>query len=318
MSGGLALWGRGVYAASPYLVAVAGRIRALGILRMLKRPEGRAPLDGSPAVRSRGNSYEGGFPLMRFSFCTLLLLLALLVAFPARAEISAGDFELANRLYGQGKFQEAAAAYEKLLQSGETSAAVCFNLGNACFKSGQIGRALAAYRQAEQFTPRDPDLRANLQFARNQVQGPTVAPDWWQRWLGRLTLNEWTLLAVAAVWVLLLALTLLQVRPAWRPMLKTYLVPLGAAAALLCVCLAAALYSSRFSPTAIVIARNTAVRISPLEESPAAFTAQDGAELRLLDQKDGWLQVNADPRRLGWVRRDQVLLAPGGSGINRR
>ena len=75
-------------------------------------------------------------------------------------------FDTANKLYEEGKFAEAAAAYESLVQSRQVSAALYFNLGNAWFKSGQIGRAIAAYRQAEQMTPRDPDLRANLQFAR--------------------------------------------------------------------------------------------------------------------------------------------------------
>ena len=50
------------------------------------------------------------------------------------------------------------------------------NLGNAYFKSGQLGKAIAAYREAEQMSPRDPDVRANLRFARNQVQGPTLRP----------------------------------------------------------------------------------------------------------------------------------------------
>jgi tetratricopeptide (TPR) repeat protein len=111
------------------------------------------------------------------------------------AAVSAAAFDSANKLYEEGKFADAAAAYEKLAQSGETSAALYFNLGNAFFKSGQIGRAVAAYRTAQQITPRDPDLRANLQFARNQAQRPTLSPDRWQRWLGRLTLNEWTVLA---------------------------------------------------------------------------------------------------------------------------
>jgi hypothetical protein len=36
----------------------------------------------------------------------------------------------------------------------------------------------------------------------------------------------------------------------------------------------------------------------------------DGAELQILDQKGDWLQISTDPQRIGWLRRDQVLLAP--------
>jgi tetratricopeptide (TPR) repeat protein len=226
-----------------------------------------------------------------------------------RAEIPTAAFDAANKLYDAGKFAEAAAAYEKLTQSGLTSAPLLFNLGNAFFKSGQIGRAIATYRQAEQITPRDPDVRANLQFARNQVQGPTLASSRWQRFLGKLTLNEWTLLTSALVWVWLLLLVLLQWRPALKPALRRYAVALALAGGLSCGCLALAYSEGSSARTAIVIARDAIARNGPFDESPNAFTLHDGAELRVLDQKDEWLQVSADSRRVGWLRRAQVLLA---------
>src|SRR5204863_6861501 len=94
-----------------------------------------------------------------------------------RAENAPSVFEAANRLYFEGKFSEAATTYGILEQSGEKSPALYFNWGNALFKSGQIGRAIAAYRQAEALAPRDPDIRANLQFARKQRQAPTLSPN---------------------------------------------------------------------------------------------------------------------------------------------
>jgi len=241
----------------------------------------------------------------------LALLAAILLPVPVRAALSSAGFELANKLYEEGKFNEAAASYEKLSQSGQTSAALCFNLGNALFKSGQIGRAIAAYRQAEQLTPRDPDLRANLQFARNQVQGPTLLPSRWQRWLGRLTLNEWTLLAAGALWLWLLLLAFLQWRPAHKPALRFYVLGLAIVTVLLAACAGAVLRQARFTRTAIVTAPDAVVRFGPLGESPAAFTAHDGAELQVLDTKDEWLQVSAGPRRSGWLRRDQAVVTGG-------
>jgi tetratricopeptide (TPR) repeat protein len=236
----------------------------------------------------------------------LALLVAALFAAPAQAAVPAG-FDAANKLYEEGKFTEAASAYEKLVQSGQVSAALYFNLGNAWFKSGQIGRAIAAYRYAERIAPRDPDLRANLQFARNQTPNPTLSPSRWQRWLGRLTLNEWTVLAAVAVWLWLLLLAILQWKPALRPALRGYVISVAVITMLLCACAAAALRESRFISTAIVVAHEATVRFGPLAESPAAFTVHDGAELRVLDQKDEWLQVSAGPGRIGWLRRDQTL-----------
>ena len=242
---------------------------------------------------------------------TILLLLALLVPAWSRAALSDSAFETANKLYEEGKFADAASAYEKLFQSGQTSVALWFNLGNALFKSGQIGRAIAAYRTAEQLAPRAPDIRANLQFARNQTQGPTLPPNRWQRWLGRLTLNEWTMLAAAVLWLWLLLLAALQWRPALRSGLRSYAIALAVLAALLCACVVTSLRQTRFTRTAIVIAAEAAAHFGPLAESPTAFTVHDGAELLVLDQKDEWLQVSAGPRRTGWLRRDQTLVTGG-------
>src|ERR1043166_8616450 len=112
----------------------------------------------------------------RFSGTWMLVLGAFsLLSFSALAQTNPPSFEAANRLYFEGKFSEAATTYAILLQSNNQSASLYYNWGNALFKSGQIGRAISAYRQAERLTPRDPDVIANLQFARNQVQAPTLA-----------------------------------------------------------------------------------------------------------------------------------------------
>src|SRR5204862_1754388 len=116
---------------------------------------------------------------MKLSAVTFGLLL--LLALGAAAQNPALLFDQANKLYEQGKYQEAASAYQKLLQTEPGSAALYFNLGNAWFKAGQSGRAIAAYRQAERLAPRDPNLRFNLNFVRKKVSGSDfAAPESWR------------------------------------------------------------------------------------------------------------------------------------------
>src|ERR1700684_3279079 len=86
--------------------------------------------------------------------CALLLKIA-----GARADDAGNSFDSANKLYEQGKYPAAAAAYDKLLAGGNVSEALYFNLGNAEFKMNQVGRAIASYRQAQRLAPRDAELR---------------------------------------------------------------------------------------------------------------------------------------------------------------
>ena len=238
------------------------------------------------------------------------------VAFLFCAAATAGNnpasaFESANRLYEKGAYAEAAAAYQAIIASGQVSAPLYFNLGNSFFKSGQTGQAIAAYRHATALSPRDPDIEANLRFARNQVSGPTWQISRGERWLKKLSLNEWTAATMAALWLTLGLLTLRYLQPAWKPVLRGWIMTAATAAALLLLLLSVDLYQSHSITSAVVTTSNAAVRFGPIEESANAFLAQNGAELRVLDRKDNWLQVAADSRRIGWIRANEVTLTPG-------
>ena len=138
----------------------------------------------------------------------LIALILLLPVIVASANVTStivsqaeNQFDAANKLYAENKFVEAANAYESITTNSTVSPALYFNLGNARFKAGQLGRAIAAYHSTSALTPRDPDLLANMRFARNQVQGPTLKTSAWQNWMRTLTLNEWTWLCAVGVWI---------------------------------------------------------------------------------------------------------------------
>jgi tetratricopeptide (TPR) repeat protein len=264
----------------------------------------------SPPCDSTGRQIA--LRVARLFLAGCVLGLATLFDGPATAA-AIGDpvaaFDQANRLYEQSKFAEAAAAYQKLLESGQVSPAVYFNLGNALFKAGQVGRAIVHYRLAEQLAPRDPDIRANLQFVRKSVGGPASRrSDWWRGWIQRLTLGEWTVLATAGFWIWFLLLTLKQSKPAWQQSLRGYTATAGVTAGILIACLTLALNDRLRIQSGVVIAAEAAVRNGPVEVSPVSFTARDGTELTILDTKGDWLQVTDRANRTGWVRGGQVLV----------
>jgi tetratricopeptide (TPR) repeat protein len=241
----------------------------------------------------------------------LILLFTLVFAGNIFAADMAADFSAANRLYASGKFSDAAGAYEKILATGAQSAALLFNYANAEFKSGHLGKAIDGYRRAALLAPRDADIRANLAFVRNQVQGPAVRESRWQDWPGQLSLNEWTLLAAAAFWLTFILLAARQLRPALVPRLKTATL-VFAALTIFCGAIVGWQAADHFSKaTAVVIADNVAVCIGPFDDAQSAFTARDGAELSVLGRRDGWVQVADGSGKSGWLPVKQVEILPG-------
>jgi tetratricopeptide (TPR) repeat protein len=238
-----------------------------------------------------------------------LLLLTGVRVFAAGLEVA---FDAANKLFEEGKYAEAAAGYEKLLSEGHRAASVYYNLGTAYYKAGQMGRAVYAFRRAEQLTPRDANLRANLQFVRKKINGEEKSPvPFWQSWLGLMTLNEGTTLAAVACWIWFLCLAAREWKPSLKPVLRGYTLTAGLLAALLTGLLATSAYVRLGEVSGVVIVKEAVVRFGPIEESQTSHQLPDGTEVKVLDAKDNWVLVRDLARRVGWVKRDQLAILGG-------
>src|SRR6185503_197710 len=163
---------------------------------------------------------------------------------------------------------------------------------------------------------RDSDVSANLQIARTRARGGAAyQTERWRGWLGKLTLNEWSLLTAGATWLLFVMLGLGEWRIELRRSLRNFTVFAGLVALLAGSCFVVKLNGDWLTQSAVVIAGEADVRNGPLEESPPLYKVRDGVELTVLDRKAGWLQVTDAAQRIGWLREDQVLLLePAGRG----
>ena len=84
----------------------------------------------------------------------IILLIGFLVCavpalYPREAEVKAEAekvWERANTLYINGDYVGAAAFYEAIVDKGYISGRLFYNLGNAYFKSGALGRGGVKYK----------------------------------------------------------------------------------------------------------------------------------------------------------------------------
>ena len=77
---------------------------------------------------------------------------------------STQDSDQAKRLY-----EKAILSFERIINDGQVkNAKLYYNLGNAYFLNGQLGKAILNYRRAEKFGNRDENLQKNLAFARSK------------------------------------------------------------------------------------------------------------------------------------------------------
>ncbi len=242
---------------------------------------------------------------MRVAYGVCVTLFAALLV--ARGAEGPSSFTAGNQAYEQGKFAEAAVHYRAAITNGLATEGVWFNLGNAEFRAGQLGRAIVAYRRAEQISPRDSALRANLQFVRKKATGedePRIAV---ARQLIRFaTPNEWFVLASASLGLIFVTLTIAELRGGRAGRGTVFSLVLFAA----CLSGAAAgsYYDRNVRREGVIIAKQSAVRFGPIEVSQTAFQLNDGAEVHVADATTEWWQVRDATGRIGWAKRGDVAL----------
>jgi tetratricopeptide (TPR) repeat protein len=85
----------------------------------------------------------------------------------ARPQDPATRFNVADGLYKNGKYDEAAALYRALGSDpvSPLAGAARYNLGNSLYQKQDYRSAVQAYRDALQVAPRDEDARRNLELA---------------------------------------------------------------------------------------------------------------------------------------------------------
>lgn len=96
----------------------------------------------------------------------LFTLLTILMALAADAQPVA----MADSAYNKDQFGEAVRLYTEILSKCGPSSDVYYNLGNACYRHGDIAGAVLNYERALRIDPSNDDARANLQFVNSRLQ----------------------------------------------------------------------------------------------------------------------------------------------------
>ena len=208
-------------------------------------------------------------------------------------------FAEAARAYDENRLPDAIQGWKALVDEGQALPEVLFNLGNACYRSGDLGEAIRAYRQAQRLAPRDPDIRANLGFAAQSAgivlpECPPVAAlllDFsLKEWLGFGAVCFWLLFGAGAAWI------------AW-PRSRFAARPVAAVLAGLLLVALAGLGLHRDlqkHPECVVMARDQKVLSSPLETATPLLAIPAGAIVRKVDERGNWFEIRYDATR-GWL-----------------
>jgi len=238
----------------------------------------------------------------------LLYVLILIVSFSSFGQ-NENLFEQGKELYKNGKYQQAITAWRQILDKGEHSSELYFNLGNAQYKLNHIGPSIYYYEKALQLSPNDPDIKNNLAFAENaridsiEPLPKTVFSKWYNSVAGIFTFNGWAILAVAFS-ILFVALFLFYYFAFSERRKRLLFVSTMFVGVLLISSLTMAFFTygdySKNKP-AIIFASEIEVKTEPSMGSNVAFILHEGTKVQILAQDGNWYRITLADGKDGWI-----------------
>lgn len=231
------------------------------------------------------------------------LFVAAIVFFVA-GQLSGADesvFTKANQAYAEGRFQEAADGYESLVQSRQWNANVFYDLGNACYRLGQFGKAILNYERALALEPRHPEADANLRVARDEARALELRKDWIERYTSLATVKQYSIAAAIAFWSALFILTrmlLSRLHSAGR-------ITLVALSVVLCGLSIFAILTlengTRGDALAVVTAKEVEARLATADNAKSVLLLPAGSEITILSERGDWIYAALPNDERGWI-----------------
>jgi len=225
-------------------------------------------------------------------------------------ELAAVSSDQAEDLYGK-----AAMRYERMIREGGVqNGKIYYNLGNVYFRMKDLGRAILNYRRAEQYIPNDPNLKQNLDYARDRRRDD-IEEKQETKVLKTLFFWHYDLSTETRVITFTVCFMLLWVLASVRIFTRATFLRWGITVSLfLSLLLAGSLLaeevSLRNSRPGVVISQEVVARKGNSETYEPSFKEplHSGTEFTFIEDRGNWVQIELTDARTCWVPSEDIAL----------
>ena len=220
----------------------------------------------------------------------------------------ANELSSQNPVAAEDLYRRAALRFERLVKEGSIqNGKLFYNIGNAYFRTNDIGRAILNYRKAGQYIPNDLNLQQNLNHARltrldsfEETQEAKVLRTllfWHYDFSTRLRSILFALFSLV-FWV---AVSIRLFRSDWAP--RWLLAVSGVAGVLFLGSLLVETYEKAGEVTGVVVSRQVIARKGDGESYEPSFKdpLHAGTEFRVLENRGDWHQIELPDGRQSWI-----------------
>ena len=244
----------------------------------------------------------------------LILILSVILSYGISAIAQSPDVKQANSLYSKGNYADAAKLYEKVLSTKGVAPELYFNLGNAYYKSNEIGHSILNYERALRLLPTFDDARYNLEIAQLKVVDNVSQNQqffigrWADGFVKMFNSNQWFWISFTLFLVTLILLFIFIFGPS-RQMRKIAFYFAG-------VILGISLLSFVFSGIrkdqllnhrdAIIMSGVVSVKGSPDKSGTELFQLHEGTKVSIKSTLGSWTEIKLGNGNVGWVEQENI------------
>ncbi len=212
--------------------------------------------------------------------------------------VRVGVFEEANDLHDQSRHLEARQRYEQLVEEGNWSANLFYNLGNTDYRLGATGLAMLNYERALALEPGHPEANANLKLLREQTGAKTPERTWIDRVFFSWSTDVLAVAAAVASWSAIFLLFAIWFRRAatavWSGLVLSVFIATYS--------MAGVRHRDKEATTAVIIANRAEARLAPADRAGLAESLPAGSRVRILSERGEWIYCALPGQGLGWIK----------------
>jgi tetratricopeptide (TPR) repeat protein len=211
------------------------------------------------------------------------------------------EFAKANQAYARRDFKEAISGYESLIRTGQWTANIFYDLGNAYFRTGDFGRAILNYERALALERHHPEATANLQIARDEAHALELQPSSAERYLQFASANQYSIAAATAFWLGVFAVVAIFFARRRSSTLRLLSVCCLLVFAIAVYAIYALDRGSKGAALAIVTGKNVQARLATADTANSILALPPGSEVRILSTRGDWIYAALPNNLRGWI-----------------
>ena len=243
----------------------------------------------------------------------VLTFLLLWFSFFASAQNDA-LFNSGTEAYNQGDYNKAVENYLKILENGQHSAELYYNLGNSYYKLNQIAPSVYYYEKALLLKPNDTEIKNNLGYAQNMTLDAietipkTGLANIYQNVVGVMSFDQWGYIAVAfMILFVLLYIAFNYLKYATQKRIAFIVSMLFLLLAISTTVIALLTYGDfKADQPAIVFSDEVIVKSEPNERSQEVFRLHEGTKLNVLETLKDWKKIQIADGQTGWLTSEDI------------